>query len=54
MKLKREAHALYIKPSSTSLSGSAVYYLIGKGIDELSVSMNGDRKSTRLNSSHTS
>ena len=41
MKLKREAHALYIKPSSTSLSGSAVYYLIGKGIDELSVSMNG-------------
>ena len=41
MKLKREAHALYIKPSSNSLSGSAVYYLIGKGIDELSVSMNG-------------
>lgn len=37
MKLKREAHALYIKPAT----GSGTYFLIGKGIDDLSVEMNG-------------
>lgn len=36
MKLKREAHALYLKPK-----GSQDWYLVGKGIDDLSVEMNG-------------
>ena len=39
-KLKREAHALYIKPTVGSLSSNN-YFLIGKGIDDLSVEMNG-------------
>ena len=39
-KLKREAHALYIKPAVGSLSSNN-YFLIGKGIDDLSVEMNG-------------
>lgn len=40
MKLKREAHALYIKPATGSLSSNS-YFLIGKGIEDLSVEMNG-------------
>lgn len=35
MKLKRQAHRLFLKVGSKS------YYLIGKGIDDLSVEMNG-------------
>lgn len=41
-KLKREAHALYIKPASL---GS--WYLVGKGIDDLSVEMNGSFEQTK-------
>lgn len=37
-KLKREVHALYIK---TDLLATGRYYLIGKRIENLSVSMNG-------------
>lgn len=42
MKLKREAHALYIKAS-----GQSDWYLIGKGIDDLSVEMNGSFEQTK-------
>lgn len=42
MKLKREAHALYIQPANES-----TWYLIGKGIEDLSVEMNGSFEQTR-------
>ena len=44
-KLKREAHALYMKPASGSLSQP--YYLLGKGIDDMSVEMNGSFEQTK-------
>lgn len=44
-KLKREAHALYMKPASGTLSPA--YYLLGKGIDDMSVEMNGSFEQTR-------
>lgn len=44
-KLKREAHALYMKPASGTLSPT--YYLLGKGIDDMSVEMNGSFEQTR-------
>jgi len=44
-KLKREAHALYMKPASGSLS--TAYYLLGKGIDDMSVEMNGSFEQTK-------
>ena len=45
MQLKREAHALYIKPAAGSLSQN--YFLIGKGIDDMSVEMNGSFEQTK-------
>ena len=44
-KLKREAHALYMKPASGTLSPA--YYLLGKGIDDMSVEMNGSFEQTK-------
>lgn len=44
-KLKREAHALYIKPASGALSQN--YFLVGKGIDDMSVEMNGSFEQTK-------
>ena len=41
-KLKREAHGLYLK-----VSGSDNWFLIGKGIDDLSVEMNGSFEQTK-------
>lgn len=41
-KLKREAHALYLKAGS--MEG---WYLIGKGIDDLSIEMNGSFEQTK-------
>lgn len=41
-KLKREAHGLYLKPDNI---GS--YFLIGKGIDDMSVEMNGSFEQTK-------
>lgn len=35
MKLKREAHKFFVK------AGSKPYYLVGKGVDDMSVEMNG-------------
>lgn len=40
-KLKREAHRLFLKV------GSKPYYLVGKGIDEMSVEMNGSFETTK-------
>lgn len=42
-KLKREAHALYLKASGLS----SQWYLIGKGIDDLSIEMNGSFEQTK-------
>ncbi|MDO4800764.1 MAG: hypothetical protein Q4A15_01230 [Prevotellaceae bacterium] len=42
-KLKREAHALYIKPVGLSTN----WFLIGKGIDSLSIEMNGSFEQTK-------
>lgn len=42
MKLKRGAHALYVKGGGTS----AKYYLVGKDIDDMSVDMNGSFETT--------
>lgn len=41
-KLKREAHGLYIRFSSLD-----AWYLIGKGIDDMSVEMNGSFEQTK-------
>lgn len=41
-KLKREAHAFYIKAK-----GMSNYFLVGKGIDDLSVEMNGSFEQTK-------
>lgn len=41
-KLKREAHGLYIRPTSEEN-----WFLIGKGIDDLSVEMNGSFEQTK-------
>ena len=41
-KLKREAHRFYIKAS-----GMTNYYLVGKGIDDMSVEMNGSFEQTQ-------
>lgn len=41
-KLKREAHGLYLKVGS-----AGKYFLIGSGIDDLSVEMNGTFEQTR-------
>jgi len=41
MKLKREAHGLYLKV------GESAWFLIGKGMDSLSVEMNGSFEQTK-------
>lgn len=41
-KLKREAHAFYVKAP-----GMSKYFLVGKGIDDMSVEMNGSFEQTR-------
>lgn len=40
-KLKREAHRLYLKTT-----GMTNYYLVGKGVDDMSVEMNGSFEQT--------
>ena len=41
-KLKREAHRFYVKAS-----GMTNYFLVGKGIDDMSVEMNGSFEQTQ-------